>query len=262
MKVKRNREEAESDPPPWRVVRLAARDRETRKKQGGTMKSKQKKVLCEKLEIIKDGCKGTAKGLFFTKYNIQDYNHYRMQGDSRKFEAGTMDRAVSISTVSAYDTLQKALDHTGKIKVERGDLGENILIDGPPATATTVGSKDASGLFVGAKIRVGSALLEVTEANNPCYRFNTQSWAPHAKEIWGNSAPDGNCAKWFKSPQCPLNHQVNPGVRGWLARVVEEGETRTGDQAQLVLGEEEEVEQTEEVVPDAARPFKKQKVKK
>jgi MOSC domain-containing protein YiiM len=244
----------------WKVVRLAARDRELRKKDGGDLKSKQKKAFCEKLEILKDGVKGTAKGLFSSKRTIEDYNHYRTQGRSGRFEAGTRDRAVSVATVAAYDVLQKALDKSGKIKIEKGDLGENILLDGPPATAT---NKDGGGgLFVGAKIKVGTAILELTEANNPCYRFNTQTWASAAKTLWGKTAPDGNVEKWFKSPKCPLNHEINPGTRGWLAKVLEEGETTKGDEVKLVLGEEDEEKNEEKMeagAADSPPPSKKQK---
>lgn len=223
--------------PVWKVVRLAAKDRERRKKEGGDLKCQQQKVSCEKLEILQDGVQGTAKGLFgVTQYMIRDYNHYRTQGHSGRFEAGTNERAVFIATVAAYDLLQTALDKSGQCKIKKGDLGENILIDAP----TALGGKNNGGLCVGAKVRIGSALVELTEANNPCYRFNTQSWASQAQKLWGNTAPDGNAAKWFKSPDCPLNHEVNPGVRGWLAKVLEEGEILKGDQAQLVVVEKEE----------------------
>jgi len=238
---KRSREEAQGDEnhehSSWKVVRLAAKDREQRKKDGGDRKSKQQKVACEKLQILEHGVTGTAKGIFGRRYTILDYNHYRMQGHSGRFEAGTGDRAVFIATVAAYEMLQKSLDakETGSksCRIQKGDLGENILIYGPAATSDRKG-----GLFVGAKLKLGSALLEITEANNPCYRFNTQSWAAQAKQAWGKTAPEANVEKWFKSPDCPLNHEIHPGVRGWLAKVLKEGETKLEDQVELVVEEE------------------------
>ena len=230
---KHNRVDEDSTSSSWKVVRLAARSSEARKKDGGSFKAKQRKVSCEKLEIGRDGVTGTAKGLFFSKYTIKDFNYYRSQGAPGRFEPNTKDRAVMIATVAAYNVLQNAVDKTGKIKVERGDLGENILIDGPAATESTNKGFD-DGLFVGAKIKIGTALLEVTEANNPCYRFNTNTWAPRGESLWGKTAPEGNSKNWFKSPHCPLNNKVNPGIRGWLCKVLEVGETTNGDTAQMV----------------------------
>ena len=115
--------------------------------------------------------------------------------------------------------------------IEDGDLGENILLRGPSATAS---ERAGDGrLAVGSWLRIGSSVLEVTEANNPCYRFNTQPWAAAAKERWGSGSPDGP-EKWFRNLKCPLNNEHFPGVRGWLCRVVEEGEVAVGDAAGLL----------------------------
>ena len=214
----------------WVVVRLAARDQERRKKEGGDLKSGQKKVQCYKLEIVKNGVIGRVRGLFFDK-KVKDYNHYRTVGHSGRFEPGTLDRSVSIATVAAYNSFRESLcKHDKSVEILDGDFGENILVDGPPAIASS------DGLSVGTRLRLGTALVELTEANNPCYRFNTQLWAPQAKALWGKTAPDGETSKWFKSPECPLNNHIFPGIRGWLAKVIEEGETSAGDKVQLVRG--------------------------
>jgi MOSC domain-containing protein YiiM len=268
---------AVNDDDNWKVLRLAAKDSERRKNEGGSFKSGQQKVSCSKLELLQDGVKGTTttttvrNGWFFSERQkptttvITDYNHYRSEGDKARFEAGSRDRAVSVATVAAYEVLQKALDPTGTVQIAHGDLGENVLIAGPSATAS-----ESDGLFVGAKIQIGTAVIELMEANNPCYRFNTQKWATSAQQKWGQTAPDGQVKKWFKSPQCPLNHEINPGIRGWLARVLTEGEASLGVEAKLLNAGHKEDDETKEPPTEAeqnnssedaaaARPFKRQR---
>ena len=232
----------------WTVVRLGAKDAATRKQEGDA-KSCQRKTACDTLTIRSDGVQGVASSSwwsFWTNWSssqkkknktvIQDYNHYRSQGHSGRFDAGTNDRAVSIATVSAYTKLETAL---GRRIITYGDLGENILLDDtgllvPAAAAAPV------RLAVGTRVRLGSTVvLEITEVNNPCYRFTTQTWAAAAQAKWGATSPDGCLSDhWFQSPECPLNHEVNPGIRGWLAKVITEGEVATGDTAMLVSSSE------------------------
>ena len=135
-------------------------------------------------------------------------------------------------------------------------MGENILIQGPDKIANEHGN----GLFVGARLKIGTTLLELTEANNPCYRFNAQSWAPKARALWGETAPEGNQAKWFQSPECPLNHVENPGVRGWLAKVVCEGEMEQGDLVTLLnKNKEDEESSKDEKEEKKKKTFKKER---
>lgn len=237
----KRRAEANDEAPVWSVVRLGAKDKATRTSQGGDLRSPQSKTSCHSLTVGANGVRGTVKGWFFDT-SIEDYNNYRSQGHEGRFEAGTGDRAVSVGTVAAYTVLQEALQQEGggKPLVQLGDLGENILINGPPARATDVG-----GLSVGDRIQVGTVTLELTEANNPCYRFNAHAWAPAAQKLWGATAPEGNPLKWFKSPHCPLNHEVNPGIRGWLAKVVQEGEITIEDTAKIVVVEDNKEEGTD-----------------
>jgi len=168
---------------------------------------------------------GEARGsLFGWRYEIQDYNSYRMAGHSGRFEAGTGDRAVSVTTCAAYEAFRQALGDGGP--VNDGDFGENVLVSGPPAVA---GADGTDGLQVGDRLHLGSAVIELTEANAPCYRFNREPWSARAKAVWGGSAPDGNAEKWFKAPSCPLCPETYPGGRGWLAKVLVEGDAREGD---------------------------------
>ena len=231
-----------TNPIPWKVVRLAARDIETRKRDGGCFKAKQKKISCEQLEVKEEGVIGVARGRFFVnKYKVKDFNFFRTQGKPGEMEPGTKDRAVSISTVSAYKLLQEQLDPTMTIaKVEYGDLGENILLDGPLPLQDSNKDITSNGIYVGAQLKIGSCVLEITECNKPCYRFNTQSWAMHGKSLWGKTAPEGITQNWFKSPECPLNNIVNPGIRGWLAKVIVEGDISKDDVAVKIETEKRE----------------------
>jgi MOSC domain-containing protein YiiM len=118
-------------------------------------------------------------------------------------------------------------------------------LEGPPAVL----DKD-DGLYIGARLQIGTAIIEITEANNPCYRFNTQPWASAGQKLWGPTAPEGNPKQWFKSPSCPLQHILHPGVRGWLARVVTEGDVKVGDP---VTRQPQSTKTTEVVAPPAKR---------
>lgn len=221
----------------WKVVRVAAKDEAQRSEEGGSTKSRQRKVACDRLELKEKGAIGTVEpGLLSRAFLgqrerlIVDYNNYRSGGHAGRFEAGTKDRAISIATTAAYAKLQHSFTGSNG-QVVYGDLGENILLKGPSAT-----ENKESGLYVGARISIGdSAVVIITEANNPCYRFNTQTWADAGQSLWGKTSPNGEVKQWFKSPECPLNNKINPGVRGWLARVVTEGTIQPGETAKLLL---------------------------
>lgn len=106
----------------WKVVRLAVKDREERLREGGDLKSPQRKVPCDKLIVLPDGVRGRIVqpsrkevwNVFFdtggdtpphrtrTTTTMTDHNHYRTQGHGGRFEARTNDRAASIATAAAY----------------------------------------------------------------------------------------------------------------------------------------------------------------
>ena len=101
------------------------------------------------------------------------------------------------------------------MSIEDGSIGENILLSGPAFEA----GKD---LKVGTRLRLGEkATLQVTEANNPCYRLGYTSWAKHAQAKFGE--------KWWEHHALPLSLQHHPGGRGWLCKVVVEGTVKPGD---------------------------------
>merc|ERR1712224_344984 len=99
--------------------------------------------------------------------------------------------------------------------IEDGSIGENLLLSGPAYEA----GKD---LAVGTRLRLGEvATIELTEANNPCFRLGFTSWAERAKAKSGD--------KWWEHPDLPLSKEHHPGGRGWLCKVVVEGTVRPGD---------------------------------
>jgi MOSC domain-containing protein YiiM len=180
--------------------------------------------------------KQCSGGLFGSMRLEQDYNHFRSCGFSRQeggFKAGTADRAVSISTVAAYDALRHSLPPS--CLVQDGDLGENVIIDGPGYLAGSGGLSVGTQLCFGgrAKTNGGSGAsvqtqIELTEYNKPCYRMKFLPWAAAARVKWTNCQE----GKWWKDPACPLSR---PGGRGWLARIQVDGTIATGDACEVPL---------------------------
>ena len=186
----------------------------------GTSKSKPAKAEVGSLIVKEDGvytlCAG---GLFGGKQHVQDYNHFRASGYSggkniAGFPKGSNHRAVSLSTTASYDAMRAALPDA---TIRDGDLGENLIVDGP---GWQIGE---GGLSVGSVLRLGdTTTIELSEVNMPCYRMAHLPWAAAALARW----PRKEDAKWWKHPDCPLSR---PGGRGWLARVLVTGEVAAGD---------------------------------
>jgi len=194
----------------WVVLRCAAKSKEARTEAGG-YRSPQGKVKSASLRVTFDGVIGTRRGWFST-VDEADYNHYRSEGDSRFFPPGTRDRAVSLVSSSVYDELRRALPG---VRVRAGDLGENLLVEGPALDAGV-------DWTVGCRLGVGDeVVLELTEANKPCSRLAHLSWSGAAKHIVGED-------KWWESPSLPLGLH-RPGGRGWLAKVITEGVVKPND---------------------------------
>ena len=217
---------------PWRVTRCGCNPAAARKQQEaeagkpdfvlgrGLSKSNPSKPEAEYLLVRKEGVYRESKGgVFGLPRREPDYNHFRQSGYFSKdwgFSAGTNDRAVSLSTVDAYNALRRMLP--ADVRVDDGDLGENIILDGPGFPA------GSGGLAVGSVLEFGSAdgaTIELTEANSPCYRVAHCQWAAAAAKRWPSAGK-----LWRKDPDCPLSLS---GGRGWLARVVKEGVIRPGD---------------------------------
>ncbi|MGL6044418.1 MAG: MOSC domain-containing protein, partial [Sandaracinobacteroides sp.] len=77
-----------------------------------------------------------------------------------------------------------------------GGFGENLLIDG----------LDEATAHVGARWRIGSALVEICQPRQPC----------------------DTLARWFDDPQM-VKAMVRNGRSGWYLRVLETGEMAAGD---------------------------------
>mmetsp|Transcript_66328 Transcript_66328/g.186819 ORF Transcript_66328/g.186819 Transcript_66328/m.186819 type:complete len:113 (+) Transcript_66328:631-969(+) len=88
-----------------------------------------------------------------------------------------------------------------------------MLLEGPGHTG--------ADLRVGMVLQVGDeVVLELTEANKPCYRLGHVQWAAEAERAFGK--------KWWASDRLPLTANQPTGGRGWLARVVAEGTVAPG----------------------------------
>jgi MOSC domain-containing protein YiiM len=104
----------------------------------------------------------------------------------------------------ADTTLLSGLARQG-IVLSPGMLGENVVVDGISVMA----------LAVGARVKVGEATLELTEVRNPCDQLNGMHPGLHAAV----RSPAGSEAR----------HNA-----GMLARVVEGGRVRPGDDVRLL----------------------------
>ena len=117
-----------------------------------------------------------------------DYNKFR---DERK--GGTTRRAVSLFSLERIEQLG-AEGHS----ISVGSTGENITVEG----------LDWPSLEVGMQVKVGAALLELSEPCAPCFKIE-------------ESFIDGRFAR--------IDHEQEFGWSRWLASVLEEGMVSTGD---------------------------------
>lgn len=155
---------------------------------------------------------------------VRDYNNHRT-----RTLGSTNDRAVSLVTADVYDYLTEVVRPPASASsaplVMRGDLGENVTLSG-------VRFDD---LVEGAYLRFsGGCQLQITEPIEPCNRLKFCSWA-HADladpgGVGGLRGKPGQ--PWFKRVALM---QEALGFRGWMARVLCEGDVRVGETATLVV---------------------------
>ena len=113
---------------------------------------------------------------------------------------GGRDKAVYAYAASAYETWQAAVPrHAAALTA--GSLGENLTIDG---------WTDAD-VAIGDRVRIGSAVLQVSEPRIPCYKLNL-------------AFGDDSMVDAFRAI----------GISGWYYRVVEPGSVGVGDAVTLV----------------------------
>tara|TARA_B100000287_G_scaffold62196_1_gene54223 strand:- start:21 stop:500 length:480 start_codon:yes stop_codon:yes gene_type:complete len=139
------------------------------------------KIPVSSANVMKDGLEG-------------DFNRFRAEnreGDPR--------RAVSIFSLEKIRGLM-AEGHP----VEVGSTGENITIEGI----------DWESLEVGMRIRVGDALLELSEPCAPCSKI-------------GGSFVERRFAR--------IDHDLEAGWSRWLATVLEEGAVSIDDSVDIVI---------------------------
>ena len=196
----------------------------------GTSVSAPGKAEVSGLHVQVDGVYTKDRGGLFGRPKLtKDYNHFRscgysrppskVGGTARSFKPNCNDRAISISTKAAYDALRYALPDS---KIGDGDLGENLIVDG----VETYAAGDESGWKEGAQVRLGKeVLVELTEANMPCYRMQYVAWHAAALSKWPRE--DG---KWWRHEACPLSKE---GGRGWLGKVLVPGDVMTGDEVHI-----------------------------
>jgi len=107
--------------------------------------------------------------------------------------SGEWHRQVSLLSLSSFEKMRiKGAD------VKYGDFAENI----------SVGGIDVCTLPIGTKLRIGEALLEVTQIGKACHNQG-----------------------------CPIKQQVGTcvmPVEGIFTRVLESGKAKTGDKVELV----------------------------
>ena len=95
----------------------------------------------------------------------------------------------------------------------RGHLGDAPLLDAPGAFGENISTSglDEQNVFLGDRFRLGTALVEVTQARQPCWKLD------HRFEIRGVMA-----------------QVVKTRRTGWYYRVLEAGMVRAGDALDLV----------------------------
>ncbi len=122
-----------------------------------------------------------------------DFNNYRFMS-----KANTKDRAVLLIPKETLDDLQKEGWPVGI-----GHLGENLTIEGVPRQL----------LKVGCEIHVGEVILEITEMCHPCRTLANLAYVGKER----------------------VDEFINTlkGRRGWYAKVLKEGEIKTGDRVNV-----------------------------
>lgn len=87
---------------------------------------------------------------YIANEKLVDYNHYRTV--NKKLNS-TNNRAVSIITSDIYDEINEMFIYNND-KISYGEFGENITLKNISKTE----------LFIGKQLKVGNALIEITES--------------------------------------------------------------------------------------------------
>ncbi|NKC03695.1 MOSC domain-containing protein [Brucella haematophila] len=110
---------------------------------------------------------------------------------------------------------EKALHHYPRdhYAVWRTDIGDNHRLGTAGAFGENISTTglDEHNVAVGDRFRFGTALIEVSQGRQPCWKLNAR----------------------FETPDMAMRVQKT-GRTGWYYRVLEEGEAQTGDSMVLV----------------------------
>jgi MOSC domain-containing protein YiiM len=116
---------------------------------------------------------------------------------------------------SVHGGIDKAIHHYPADHYDwwRGYLSDTPLLDTPGAFGENISTSglDEQNVFLGDRFRLGTALVEVTQARQPCWKLD------HRFETKGVMA-----------------QVVKTRRTGWYYRVLEPGEVRAGDRLELV----------------------------
>ena len=136
-----------------------------------------------------------------------------LQGDEQADLSlhGGLDKAVYAYPVEHYAFWQARRGASLKCNVADvalvpGAMGENLTLAGLLETE----------VWIGDRLHVGSAVLQVSEPRNPCFKFTAKMGLPHASTL-----------------------MVQSGFSGFYLRVAEAGAITAGDAIRLVPGARE-----------------------
>lgn len=121
---------------------------------------------------------------------------------------GGLDKAVYAYPVEHYafwNAQRKAALRTDAL-LPPGSVGENLTIQGLLE----------EGVWIGDRLHAGTAVLEVTEPRQPCFKFNAKMGFSHASK-----------------------QMLQAGISGFYLRVVETGVVQAGDAIALIPGARE-----------------------
>ncbi|WP_137871390.1 MOSC domain-containing protein [Sphingopyxis sp. 2PD] len=116
---------------------------------------------------------------------------------------------------SVHGGIDKAIHHYPADHYDwwRGHLGDAPLLDAPGAFGENISTTglDENSVFLGDRFRLGSALVEVTQARQPCWKLDHRFGAKGV-----------------------MAAVVQTRRSGWYYRVLEPGMVRAGDDLELV----------------------------
>jgi len=116
---------------------------------------------------------------------------------------------------SVHGGIDKAIHHYPADHYDwwRGHLGDAPLLDAPGAFGENISTTglDENSVFLGDRFRLGSALVEVTQARQPCWKLDHRFGAKGV-----------------------MAAVVQTRRSGWYYRVLEPGTVRAGDDLELV----------------------------